>query len=114
MRNTARHVHSTSQPPTNGPIAPATPPSPDHAPMAAARSLPWNEAEISARLPGVSSAPPTPCSARPAMRNSTDGASPHSAEASANHTTPMQKMRRRPKRSPSEPPSRISPARVSV
>ena len=34
-----------------------------------------------ARLPGVSSAPPTPCSARAAISVSTFGASPHSAEA---------------------------------
>ena len=68
IRKTARQVHSTSHPPKNGPTAPATPPNPDQAPTAAARSGPWNDAEISARLPGVSSAPPTPCNARAAMR----------------------------------------------
>ena len=64
--------------------------------------------------PGVSSAPPMPCSARAAMSTPMSGASPHSAEASANQITPMRKIRRRPSRSPSAPPSRISPARVSV
>ena len=38
IRNTARQLHSTSQPPRNGPMAPAMPPSPDQAPIAAARS----------------------------------------------------------------------------
>ena len=42
------------------------------------------------------------------------GASPHSAEASANQTVPIRNTFRLPNRSPSEPPSRISPARVSV
>jgi hypothetical protein len=84
IRNTARQVHSTSQPPTNGPTAPAIPPSPDQAPIAAARSGPRNDAEISARLPGVSSAPPTPCRARPATSSSRFGADPHSSDATAN------------------------------
>ena len=65
MRNAHRQPGpSTSQPPTNGPIAPATPPSPDHAPTAAARSSLRKLACRIARLPGVSSAAPTPCSTR--------------------------------------------------
>ena len=64
--------------------------------------------------PGVSSAPPTPCSTLAAMSTPMPGARPHSAEDSANHTTPMRNTRRRPRRSPSEPPSRISPASVRV
>ncbi len=98
----------------NGPTAPATPASPDHAPIAAARSSPWKDAEIRASDPGVSSAPPMPCSARAPISTSIEGANPHSAEASANQTTPIRKIRRRPNRSPSEPPSRMNPARVSV
>jgi hypothetical protein len=42
------------------------------------------------------------------------GASPHSSDAVANHTTPMMNTRRRPNRSPSEPPSRISAASAKV
>ena len=95
-------------------MAPAMPPSPDQAPIAAARSGPWNDAEISARLPGVSSAPPTPCSALAATSVPMSGARPQASEARANHTTPMTNTRRLPKWSPSEPPSRISAARVSV
>src|SRR3954453_19778685 len=39
---------------------------------------------------------------------------PQINEARANHTTPIRKTRRRPYRSPSEPPSRMSAASVSV
>ena len=97
MRNTQRHdAIPINQPPRNGPIAVATPPRPDHAPIARARSCAANVAWIIARLPGVSSAAPTPCSARAAMSSGADGASPHSSDASANHTTPITNTRRRP------------------
>ena len=42
------------------------------------------------------------------------GAIPHSTEASANQTTPITKTRRRPYRSPSDPATSSSPARVRV
>ena len=114
-RKTQRHEpSSTSPPPTNGPIAVATPPSPDQAPIARARSFGPKEAWIIARLPGVSSAPPTPCSARAATRAHPVGARPHTKEARANHTTPTRKTRRRPYRSPSTPPSRMNAASVSA
>ena len=97
MKNTSRQdTASISHPPRNGPIAVATPPSPDHAPMAAIRSSSANEACRMARLPGVSSAPPTPCRARAAISTSTFGATPHSSDASANHTTPITNTFRRP------------------
>ena len=67
-----------------------------------------------ARLPGVINAPPTPCSSRAPMSMSMFGASPHSAEASANQIVPITNTRRRPSRSPSEPPSRMNDASVSV
>lgn len=105
---------STSQPPRNGPTAPPMPPKPDHRPTAFARSSGWKEAWMSAREPGVSSAPPMPCRARAAISTPAFGASPHSSEAEANHMTPRTNTLRRPKRSPSEPPSRISPASVSM
>jgi hypothetical protein len=103
-----------SQPPTSGPTAVATPDSPDQAPIALGRSSGWKLAWISASEPGVSSAPPTPCRARAATSTSMLGASPHSADATANQHTPTRNTRRRPNRSPSEPPSRISAASVSV
>ena len=55
-------------------MAAATPPSPDHAPMARARSPGLKLASIIARLPGVSSAPPTPWTSRAAIRKPALGA----------------------------------------
>ncbi len=60
--------------------------------------------------PGVSSAPPTPCNARPAISRPASGAIAHRSEATANHTTPMTNTRLRPYRSPSAPPTSNSPA----
>ena len=97
MKNTSRHdTAPISHPPRNGPIAVATPPSPDHAPIAADRSSSAKDACKIARLPGVSSAPPTPCRARAAISTPTFGASPHSSEATANHTMPIANTFRRP------------------
>src|SRR6478752_2092858 len=88
-RNTQRQFSVTSQPPRNGPIAAATPPSPDQAPIARARS-PWAKlAEMMARLPGVSRAPPTPCSARAAIRTPAVGASAQPIDASPNQIVPI-------------------------
>ena len=102
------------QPPRNGPTAPATPPRPDQVPMALGRSSAANVAWMIASEPGVSSAPPMPCSTLAAMSTPMSGARPHRAEARANQITPITKTLRRPSRSPSAPPSRISPARVRV
>ncbi len=104
---------STSQPPRNGPTAADTPPRPDQRPTAAERSSGWNTAWSIASEPGVSSAPPMPCTARAAISTSMVGAAAQAADAAANQTTPSRKIRRRPYRSPSAPPSRIRPARVS-
>src|SRR5437764_399890 len=46
------------------------PPRPDQAPIARARSLGRKLASIRARLPGVSRAPPIPCSSRAAISSS--------------------------------------------
>ena len=59
-------------------------------------------------------AAPTPCRARAAISASMVGARAHSPEAIANQTTPHRKTRRRPNRSPSDPPSSSRPARVSA
>ena len=103
-----------SQPPRNGPIAVATPPSPDQAPMAFERSSGANDAWRIDRLPGVSSAAPAPCSARAAIRNPAFGARPQASDASANQTVPIMKTFRRPCTSPSAPPSSSRPASGSV
>ena len=47
------------------------------------------------------------------MRKPEVGARPQQAEATANQAMPMEKMRLRPKRSPSEPPRSRNAARVS-
>ncbi len=97
MRKIARQVTaSTSQPPSNGPSAVATPPSPDQAPIARARSAGRKLDSIIARLPGVSSAPPTPCSSRAPTSASALGATAQSSDATVNHATPTTNMRRRP------------------
>ena len=76
---------STSQPPTSGPIAVVTPGRPDHTPIALPRSSAANDAEMIARLPGVSSAARRPAARgrRPAPRSSARAA--HSTDATANH-----------------------------
>ena len=115
MKNTSRHVRApTSKPPTNGPIAPKRPPKPAHAPMAGLRSWGRNVASMMARLAGVSSALPTPCTARARTSTRAFGAAPHTIEATVNHTRPKTKMRRRPYRSPSDPPRRRNADSVSV
>ncbi len=97
MRNTARHDTAlTSQPPSSGPSAAPTPVSPDHAPIARARSARRKLPSIIASEPGVKSAPPIPCRKRAATSAPALGAAAHSAEASVNQATPIVKMRRRP------------------
>ena len=49
-----------------------------------------------ARLAGANSAPPTPWRTRAAMSRPAVGAMPHRADAAANQTTPMEKIRLRP------------------
>ena len=77
-------------------MAPATPPRPDQAPMARARSSGRNDACRMARLAGVRSAPPMPWTTRAPMSHVDPGARPQQAEAAANHTMPTEKTRRRP------------------
>ena len=81
--------------------------------MARARSSGRNEAWMMARLAGAMRAPPTPWTTRAATSTPLLGARPQAAEDNANQIAPMRKMRRRPKWSPSEPPSRRKAASVS-
>ncbi len=64
--------------------------------MASLRSCGVNEASKMARLPGVSSAPPMPCSTLVAMSWDDPVATAHAAEDRANQATPITKMRLRP------------------
>ena len=79
---------STSQPPSTGPIAAATPDSPAQVPIAGARSSARNDAWISDSAPGVSSAAPTPWNTRRAMSWVGVWAAAQSADATRNQTTP--------------------------
>jgi hypothetical protein len=58
-------------------------------------------------------APPSPWTARAAIRNSCDEATPHASEAAVKRPMPDRNMRRWPKRSPSRPPSSRKPPKVS-
>ena len=66
-----------------------------------------------ARLPGTSSAAATPWTPRAAMSVTVVGARPQTSDAAPNETRPMRKSFRRPKRSPSEPPTTRNDPRVS-
>ena len=105
---------SSNHPPRKGAIAADTPLNPAHVPIARVRSPGWMLASMIARLAGVISAPPTPCTARAAMSHPILGAAAHSTEARVNQPRPIRNTRRRPQRSLSEPASRISEASVSV
>ena len=87
---------------------------PAQTPMARPRAAFGKEAATMARLCGASSAAPTPCSARAAIRVARSGAAAQASEASANTAIPIEKTRRRPIRSPSPPPIRISAPSISA
>ncbi|HMD93616.1 MAG TPA: hypothetical protein VKG80_13340 [Trebonia sp.] len=72
---------SRSHPPRKGAIAEETPLNPAHVPIAYVRSPGWMDASMIARLAGVISAPPTPCTARAAMSRPMLGAAAHSTDA---------------------------------
>ncbi len=97
MAKIQRHeAASTSQPPASGPITIAIP---DHAvqePIAAPRSAAGKTETITASALGVSSAPNTPCSARPATSTSIVGASAQSTETTPKPPTPSAKILRSP------------------
>ena len=67
-----------------------------------------------ARLPGVSSAAPMPCTARATISIGAFRATPQMADATANQTTPIRKIFLRPYLSPSPPAYSSRPASVSV
>src|SRR5579885_803318 len=115
MKNTQRQDrYCTSQPPSTGPSTEVTEVKPDQVPIAWPRRSLANELLISARLPGTSSAPPMPWTARATINMLLLGASPHQTEASAKRAVPATKTLRRPNRSPSEPPTRMSAERKSA
>ena len=105
---------STSQPPSGGPSAVVIAPAAAQVPIAGPRALPLYAAPMIARLAGVSSAAAMPCAIRAAISQIVEGASAQASEAAVKPTKPTTKARRRPKRSPAEPPSRMRLASVSM
>src|SRR5215472_10298619 len=109
-----QEAYWTNTPPSTGPTTVVRAENPDQVPKARPRCSSLKEALIMARLPGTSRAAPMPCTARATMRDSTVGESPHQMEDRVKTAMPRAKMRRRPYRSPRDPPTRMSEERKSA
>ena len=97
-------IAETRLPPTIGPSAIAIPKTDPQAPIACARSRGSVKVLVMIEsATGVSIEAPTACRARKATSRPTLGARLQSPEAAANMPRPRTKVRRRPKRSPTEP-----------
>ncbi len=84
-------------PPSSGPTANARAPTALHVPTAAARArVVVNTAEMIASVVGVTSAAPSPCTARLAMSTPALSASPAASDAAVNSASPIPNSRRRP------------------
>src|SRR4029079_3728498 len=114
-----KKIHSQPRPSVIGPptshaaVAP-TPPIAAQMPSALLRSAP--SANVVATIDsavGVMIAAAMPCTTRAATSASTDPASPHASEASANSAVPVMNTRRRPSRSAARPPSSKRPPKLS-
>ena len=90
------------------------PPTAPHSAVADARRSSGNSGSSSPSDVGTSSAAPAACTTRAAIRNSTDGASPHSAEAPTNTPSPQKNIRRRPSRSASRPAGTSNAAKTML
>ena len=97
-KNTEPHQKcSRSQPPRMGPAATDSPATPDHAPIAAARSFGSTKTLVRiASVAGKISAAPMPISARAAMSASALSTSPARTEVAAKASSPTTSARRRP------------------
>ena len=104
---------ATTKPPRGGPIASPTPTMAPNAPSARPRSANGNACTSSAEPFADTSAAPTPWSTRSAIRAPTEGANPHSTEASVNNSSPLPYTARRPRASASRPDVSSKPVRVS-
>src|SRR3954451_14693973 len=104
---------STSRPPPSGPITIAMPAQAVHVPIAAPRSSAGKVAVMTASEDGTSSAPAIPWSARAATSSSAVGASAQMTDVVPKPASPTAKIRRRPSRSPSEPPTSSKETSVS-
>ena len=109
-----QEIPPTIAPPTTGPTATAEPVTAPQIPIALPRWPAGEAADTSARLSGVISAAPAPWIARAAISAPEDGARAHAADAEVNSASPTVNIRRRPRRSPSTAPSRISTPKLST
>src|SRR6202012_5706856 len=103
---------SASAPPNIGPPTGTTVVTEDHTPMAFPFSFSSMAAEISDNLPGIISAPPTPCTIRHRINTVVSGQTPQAAAPIINTPMPAINILFRPSLSPSEPPIRISDASI--
>ena len=111
IQNTAdQSAFSTSSPPSSGPIASPSPEIPAHTPIAAGSRFGGNVATRIESDSGFISAAPVPWIARAATSIPELVDSAHAADEAVKIARPMMNTRRRPNRSPSLPPSRISAA----
>lgn len=104
MKNTdCQLTCSTSTPPRIGPPAVEAPMTMPQMPIAMFSFSAGNVARSRPRAAGISSAPKRPWSTRKAITRETLPETPMAPEAAAKPTTPMRKVCRWPKRSPSLP-----------
>ncbi len=114
-RTQRQSSHSTSTPPASSPIALPPAETAANTPKARLRSGPSRKVVvISDRAVGEAIAPPTPWRERAASNCQPSWESPPSSEANTKRSTPKMKTRRRPRMSPSRPPSSSRPPKVSV
>ncbi len=101
------------KPPNSAPAAPPPAATALHTPKALARARCSGKVTVRmVRVAGESTAAPTPWSDRAAIRVAWLLAKPPSRLAPVNRTSPTRKMRRRPNRSASRPPSSRRPPKV--
>src|SRR4051812_25447252 len=112
------HSHdrrSVSTPPRSRPNAAPPAAIALQTPSAFVRSrVPGNVVMMIESAAGETSAPPRPCSARPAISIPDDWARPLSSDAAENTMTPATNSRLRPSRSAARPPSSRKPPKTSV
>ena len=105
---------STSSPPASGPMASPRPETPVHIPMtrgSSRRRKTWASSDSDR---GASSAAPAPCAVRDPISMAELAERPPAADPAANSSRPATNILRRPRRSPSLPPSRTSPAKATT
>jgi len=105
---------STTAPPTTGPIATASPLTPDQTPSARPRSRSGTACESRVSDRGITAAAPKPWTVRKVINSALVSDSPQPTEASVNTAMPTTKTVRRPNRSPSAAPVIRRQAKLST